>query len=434
MMTIFSSRTLFQTLSQTIAVCLLAAASLTGPAQAQMRIDITGVGANQFPIAIANFADEANAPQKISGIIRDDLARSGQFKLIDTTTVLNEITTPNFSEWKSKGSDALVGGSITRLADGRYDVRFRLYDAVKQSSLGGLSFVSSNDDLRLTAHKIADFIYEKLTGDRGIFATRIAFVMKSGGSYRLQVADSDGQNAVTALTSKEPIISPAWSPDGGKLAYVSFENRKPVVYVHQLATGRRSMIANFKGSNSAPAWSPDGSRLAVVLTRDGQSQIYLMSAEGGEPRKLTSSSGIDTEPEFSADGSTIYFTSDRGGSPQIYRVSASGGEATRITFKSPYSISPRISPDGKTLAYISLRGGRFQVISLDLASGTEQLLTDSFKDESPTFAPNGKIILYATDLGGRGVLASVTTDGRVRQKLSVNAGDVREPTWGPFTK
>jgi TolB protein len=250
--------------------------------------------------------------------------------------------------------------------------------------------------------------------------------------YELQIADSDGFNPQNALVSREPIISPAWSPDGSKLAYVSFEQRKPVVYVHTVATGQRITVANFKGSNSAPAWSPDGRMLAVTLTRDGNSQIYLVNADGSNVRRFTRSSGIDTEAEFSSDGQ-VYFTSDRGGGPQVYRMPVGGGDAQRVTFKGDYNISPRPSPDGKSLAYVSRRGGRFQIYTLDLASGQELLLTDTAKDESPSYAPNGKMILYATEIGGRGVLAMVSSDGRVKQRITTaQGGDVREPTWGPF--
>lgn len=417
------------------ALCL-AGLALPGLAAAQLRVEITGVGANQFPIAIAPFAGDSQAPVDVARVIRDDLARSGAFRIVEAGTApVPEAAPPDLAAWKGRGADALAIGSVTRLADGRYDVRYRLFDAVKQTSLDGQSFVGPASELRLTAHRIADRIYERLTGERGAFATRVAYVVQlSPTAFELVVADSDGANPQTALRSREPIISPAWSPDGAKLAYVSFESRKPVVYVHSVATGQRQVVANFKGNNSAPAFSPDGRTLAVTLTRDGLAQIYLMNIDGSNVRRFTQSSGIDTEPVFSPDGKLIYFTSDRGGSPQIYRQALDGGSAQRVSFGGEYAISPDISPDGRSLVYVARRGGRFQVMLLDLERGTEIPLTDTAKDESPSFAPNGRIVLYATEVGGRGVLGTSSSDGRARARLTGPAGDIREPTWGPLVK
>ena len=287
-------------------------------AVAQLRVEITGVGSQQFPISIANFARNGQAaPAEIDSIIRADLARSGLFRIVDAgSQAIAENATVNFPEWKGRGADALVVGSIARLADGRFDVRYRLLDTVKQAQLDGLSYVSTAADLRLTAHRIADRIYEKITGERGVFATRIAYVVQtSPKSWELHIADADGFNPQAALRSREPIISPAWAPDGTRLAYVSFESGKPVVYVHSVATGERRAVANFRGSNSAPAWSPDGRSLAVTLTREGNSQVFLMNADGSNVRRLTTSSGIDTEPAFSADGGSIT------GSPSLAVIS-----------------------------------------------------------------------------------------------------------------
>ena len=412
-----------------LAFCLLTA----GFAHAQLSIEITGAGANRIPVAIADLLGDPTASRIVTATVRSDLERSGLFKLVDTTGAgLDENSPVNHADWKAKGADALAAGSIGRSPDGRMEARFRIYDTQKGVALGGAAYVTGNDQLRAAGHRIADYIYEKLTGEKGVFSTRIAYVVKSRGQFLLQIADADGQGAATALTSIEPIISPAWSPDGRKLAYVSFEKKKPVVYVHSLANGQRHIVANFKGSNSAPAWSPDGSKLAVVLSKDGNSQVYSVNADGSGLQRLAQSGGIDTEPRYSADGESIYFTSDRGGSPQIYRMGAGGGAAQRVTFEGSYNVSPRPSADGKSLAFISRREGRFQLAVMDLASRQTQVLSDSNKDESPSFAPNSRMILIATEVGGRGVLSAVSSDGRIKQRLSVSAGDVREPAWGPF--
>ena len=419
--------------ARAVLIASFAALAFVRPASGQMRIDVSGVGATQFPIAIGTFAAEARFPQDVAEVVRSDLTRSGAFRLIDPQATLSDTANLDFLSLRSRGADAVLGGSVARLADGRYDVRYRLSDVVRQASIGGASILASEGDLRLAGHRIADWVFEKLTGEKGIFSTRIAFVSRQGTRYRLNIADWDGENVQTPLTSAEPIISASWSPDGTRLAYVSFESKKPVVYVHVLATGQRIPVANFRGSNSAPAWSPDGRTLAVALTRDGLSQIYLVAADGkGVQRRLTTSSGIDTEPRYSPDGGSIYFTSDRGGSPQIYRMATSGGDPVRITFGSSYNVSPRVSPDGKSLAFVTRREGRFLVAMKDLGSGTEQVISDGGREESPSFAPNGRWIMYATQAGGRDSLMAVSIDGRVKQRLTSSAGDIREPTWGPL--
>jgi TolB protein len=409
------------------------AASL--PAWAQFRVEVSGVGLTQLPIAIAPFRGDAQAPQKIAAIVQADLERSGQFRAVDTTgAMLDETTRPDVALWRQKAADSLASGSITRLADGRYDIRFRLWDVVRGQDLGGQSYIVVQADLRLVAHRIADFIYEKLTGDKGIFSTRLTYVTKAGSRYTLWVSDADGENSQAALASPEPIISPAWSPNGGQIAYVSFESRKPVVYVHDVASGRRRLIANFRGSNSAPAWSPDGRSLAVTLSRDGNSQLYSIDANGGEPRRLMQNAGIDTEPIYSPDGRSIYFVSDRGGAPQIYRVPSSGGGAERVTFDGGYNISPALSPDGRWLAYISRVSGAFKLHVMDLSSGGVRAITDTSADESPSFAPNSRLIVYATQQQGREALMTTTLDGKIKARLAGQSGDLREPDWGPFQK
>ena len=412
----------------------LVIASTALPAWAQFRVEISGVGATQVPIAIVKFRDEERASPSlsVSGIVRADLERSGVFRSIDAPGALDEAARPVMTEWRGRAADALVAGSIGRLADGRFDVRFKLWDVVKGVELGGQSQAVDVSDLRLAAHRIADFIYEKLTGDKGVFSTRIAYVTKGGGRFTLRVADSDGEGGQVALSSPEPIISPAWSPDGKQLAYVSFEKQKAVVYVQDTSSGARRELANFRGSNSAPAWSPDGQTIALTLSRDTGSQLYLMDRNGGNVRRLTTSNAIDTEPAFAPDGRGIYFVSDRGGGPQVYRTSVSGGNVERITFGGAYNISPAISPDGRTLAYISRQGG-YRLYTLDLSGSAQPVaLTDSTDDESPSFAPNGRLIIYASRAQGRDVLMTTTLDGKIKARLISTTADVREPVWGPY--
>ncbi len=413
-----------------------AAASLSWPALAQFRVEISGVGGTQLPIALPDFRDEARSGQAVAAIIRADLERSGQFRIVDAAAAgsgLFEGSSLVWSDWRSRSADALAAGSAARLADGRIDLRYKLWDVVKGQDLGGESNVVTPEDVRLGAHRIADTIYQKLTGERGVFATRMAYVTKVGGRYSLRIADADGEGGQIALSSPDPIISPSWSPNGRELAYVSFETRKAVVWVQDITTGRRRMLADFRGTNSAPAFSPDGLQLVLTLSRDGGSQLFLMNRDGSGLKRLTQSSAIDTEATFAPDGRSIYFVSDRGGSPQIYRMAVTGGAAERLTFNSAYSISPAISPDGKTMAFIMrVNGGTFRLCLMDLTSGVVQQISDTSDDESPSFSPNGRLLVYATRTGGRDVLMTSTLDGKIKAKLISTLADVREPTWGPF--
>ncbi len=411
---------------------------MSAPLHAALDIEIFGGGATQIPIAIVPFAAEERLTQSITPVIAADLQRSGLFKMIAPGGLApHEPVEVVYSEWINRGAGALVIGTTTTLPDGQVALRVRLLDVAKQVQLASYIETVPVGQLRAAAHRIADMIYEKLTGDVGVFSTRIAYVVKEGKKYALQVADADGFNAQSVIEYTEPIISPAWSPDGKQLAYVSFENKKPVVYIQTLATRTRKAVANFKGSNSAPAWSPDGKRLAVVLSLMGGSQIFLINADGSGLQRLTQSPGIDTEPSFSPDGQSIIFTSDRGGSPQIYRMQVGGSasqRAERLTFEGSYNVSPHYSQDGKSFTFIHRNGDRFNVAIQDVASRQVQLLTDSKFDESPSFAPNGRIVLYATEVKGRGILSAVSSDGKTRQQLSTQTGDAREPAWGPLPR
>jgi len=416
----------------------LAAPLLAAPlsALAQFRVEISGVGVTQLPIAVAPFRGEASSPQPISKIIMADLARSGQFRFVlANNDVIDENTHPDMSAWRQRGADSLAGGSVVRQTDGHFNASFRLWDVVRGADLGGQSYVVPQSDLRLAAHKISDYIYEKLTGEKGVFSTRLAYVTRAGTRYTLWVADADGENAQPALFSVESIISPAWSPNGRSLAYVSFEARKPVIYVHDIATGKRRMVADFRGSNSAPAWSPDGRQIVATLSLAGGSQLYRINVDGGgTPQRLTQSSSIDTEPCFAPNGQQIYFVSDRGGSPQIYRMSAGGGSAQRVTFDGNYNVSPSLSPDGRWLAYIARSGDSYRLRVMDISSGQSNFVTDTTDDSSPSFAPNSRLIVYATRQGGRAALMTTTVDGKFKARLASPSGDIREPAWGPYQR
>jgi len=423
-------------LMASVFMVMLSMTGMSSSALAQMNIQITGVGQSLYPIAVMRFKDEGKLPTSITDIIRQDLARSGYFKNTENGNASeSDEGTPNYKSWAARGADALAVGSVVQTSAGQFEIRYKLFDIRKSESLGGLNINSSADNLRAAAHKIADDIILKLLGERGIFSTRLSYVIKEGKRYRLVISDADGQNIRNAMNSGEPIISPSWSPDGKKVAYVSFEDRKPVIYVHELATGRRIPLSNQKGNNSAPSWSPDGKKLAISLSKDGNTQIYSINADGTGLHRLTRGYTIDTEPQYSADGRSIYFTSDRGGNPQIYRMSAEGEQvegAKRITYKQGFVTSPRISPDGKYLAYIANIGGAFRLYILNLATGDSQALTDGTSDESPSFAANGRYVLYSMKVGGKRVLAAVSVDGNSKQVLSIPGSDVRQPSWGPF--
>ncbi|MFM1826774.1 MAG: hypothetical protein RLY67_155 [Pseudomonadota bacterium] len=426
------------------ALALLLPFAMGHSAAAQgLKIDITGVGDKLSPIAVApiapmNPADRAFV-ETVQEVLEANLRRTGAFNLLPVapqSPALNDTVGASadlFKRWKSQGADALVVSGLYRTIDGRVDLRFRLLDNLQNRDLGGLSLVTAATtlDARRSAHRMADYIYEKLTGEPGFFSTRLAYVRKEGSTQILMIADSDGENAQPALRSVQPIISLTWSMDGSRLAYVSFESGKAVVYTHELATGRRQVVANYRGSNSAPAWSPDGRQLAVTLTKDGSSQIYIVNADGSNPRRLTAGGAINTEPTFSHDGQSIYFTSDRGGSPQIYRVNVNGAfPPERVTFEGSFNARPVVSPDGKLMAFIARRDGKFLVAVRDLASGQERIVSNGPKDDSPSFAPSSKWIIFSSRIAGKDALSAVSSDGRVRTHISLDTGGIRNPAWG----
>lgn len=418
---------------------------LLAPAgRAVLTIEITRGVDIGTPIAIVPFSWEGpvKLPQNVSDVIEADLARSGRFAVLprkDFFSTPHEDKDVVFKDWRIVKAEALVIGSVRLVAPEKYQVQFRLYDVFKETQIAGFRYTVGAGMLRSVAHQISDIIYEKITGEPGAFNTRIAYITREEPPgvtpvYKLQVADSDGVNPQTVVRSADPLLSPAWSPDSNRLAYVSFEDKRSKVYIQSLTTGRRELIAEFPGLNSAPAWSPDGRRLALTLSRDGNAEIYAMHLDTRELKRLTSDPAIDTEPAWSPDGRDIIFTSDRAGSPQIYRMSASGGSAERLTFDGDYNARASYAADGKSLTFVSRQQGGFRIAVVRLDTRTTQVLTETSLDESPSFAPNGRMIIYATEVRGRGVLATVSADGRVRQLIKFEEGDIREPAWSPYNR
>jgi len=413
-------------------------------AHAALTIEITRGVETGTPIAIVPFSWEGavRPPQNVSDVVGADLTRSGRFAVLppkDYVSLPHEDKDVVFKDWRILKAEALVIGSVRLVAPGKYQVQFRLYDVFKESQLAGFRYTVGPELLRSVAHQISDIIYQKLTGEPGAFNTRIAYVTREESPrappvYKLQVADSDGFNPQTVVRSTEPLLSPAWSTDGNRLAYVSFEAKRSKVYIQNVRDGRRELVAEFRGINSAPAWSPDGRHLALTLSRDGNAEIYVMRLDTRELRRLTYDPAIDTEAAWSPDGRYIIFTSDRAGSPQIYRMSASGGSAERLTFDDDYNARASYAPDGKSIVFVTRQQGNFRIAVMPLTGGPMQVLTDTSLDESPSFAPNGRMIIYATEVRGRGVLASVSADGRVRQLFKFEEGDVREPAWSPYNR
>lgn len=425
-----------------LVVILLAFLALE--ARAQLEIEIVQGNASQLPIAIVPFQWRAAGPPPIttvSDVVSADLYRSGLFAPVDEEDMVDrpaDAESIRFGTWRLLQVDYLVIGWINDTSNGGYDIVYQLFDVNTQERL--LSQITSvgPGDLRFGAHRVADAIYEKLTGVPGAFATRIAYVSATGEGnglrYELVVADADGYSPITVVGSPEPLLSPSWSPDGERLAYVSFEAGNSAIYVQEVTTGARQLVSSGKGINGAPAFSPDGRSLALTLSRSGNPEIYVRDLETGATRQLTSHWAIDTEPVWSPDGDTVYFTSDRSGRPQIYAVEAGGGTARRVTFEGDYNARATLAPDGRSLAVAHGRGNEYRIAVWDLENERLRVLTPGSLDESPSFAPNGSMILYATREGTRGVLSAVSADGNVRQRIILSEGDVREPAWSPVIR
>jgi len=418
-------------------VCLAA-----GPAHAQLRLDITQGVRDAVPIAVVPFGGQGAGPATdVAAVIANDLRLSGRFAPLESRDLVSRPTSAaeiRFDEWRMLRSDFIVVGRVEPDRAG-VAVTYELFNVRTGQPLLSQRIASTERGLRATAHRIADAIFERLTGIPGAFSTRIAYVSVEGRSpaqrYKLLVADADGHAPRTVLESTEPVMSPAWSPDGQSLAYVSFEGKISAIYVQRLATGERRRVSARSGINGAPSWSPDGRRLALTLSRDGNLDLYVLDLASQALTRVTNDDAIDTEPEWSADGASLYFTSDRAGSPQVYQVAVAGGrEPQRLTFTNSYNARPRLAPDGKSLALVTLDRGGYRIGTFDLQARNLRVLTDSSQDESPSYAPNGAVIIYATQAGGRGALAMVSSDGRFQQRLSADKGDVREPVWSPFPR
>ena len=429
-------------LSAVLACAALGILGLPTPAQARLTIEVTGGVEAAQPIAVVPFGvSEGLIPKEdVAAVIGADLVRTGKFRALPTRDMMAMPSTAaevDLRDWSLLNMNSLVIGRVEAEGSG-YRVSYSLFDVFGGKEIGSGSLSSTAGGLRSTAHRIADEVFEKLTGQPGVAATRIAYITSdgrgSGQTVTLRVADADGSNPQTIVSSNDPIMSPAWAPDGRRLAYVSFENRRAAVYVQDLASGRRDLVAAYPGINGSPAFAPDGQRLAMTLSKDGNANIYVLNLQTRELTQVTDHFAIDTEPAWSPDGTQLVFTSDRGGSPQIYRMSAAGGPAERISAEGDYNARASYAPDGKSITMVSRINGQFRVAVHDLERGFTKLLSQGDLDESPSFAPNGSMVIYATIQNGRGVLATAAVEGGGSQRLSQDAGEVREPTWSPMIK
>mgnify|MGYP001814454268 FL=1 len=419
-------------------------AAMINTVEAQLVVEITE-GIKRRPIAIVPFAWEGNTPEMptdVSSIIAADLERSGRFRTIPEEDMLQKPTSGaevDFDDWAILDVEAVVVGRVRQTAENAYSVQFQLFDVYGRKQLVGYRIPASRGTMRRAAHRLADMIYEELTGIAGVFDTRVTYVTaeerRDGRLYSLIVSDADGFNEYKIMESADPIMSPAWSPDSRRIAYVSFEGNRSSIFVQTLRTGNRVQVSSRAGVNGAPAFSPDGRKLVVTLSdADGNLDIYTLDIATRQTRRITTHRAIDTEGSWSPDGRYIYFTSDRSGGPQVYRVSANGGSAERVTFEGSYNARPRISPDGEKLAMVHLQNGNYRIAVMDLDRKDLLVLSAGRQDESPSFAPNSDTLIYATRTGRNGVLESVTADGLIRQRLQSGDGDVREPVWSPFQR
>ena len=428
-------------LTKILISCLL---GLSTQVHAVLDIKITQGIEQALPIAIVPFgwSQASNvAPIDMAAIISNDLSRSGRFNVMaeqDLPQKPSDFDAINFSDWRKLGMEHILIGNLGLTNSGDYEVSFRLIDIYRGKQVAGFRIPTNASQLRRVAHQVSDIVFEKLIGIPGAFDTRVAYITVSENQSRkihsLQIADADGYNAQILLESPEPLMSPAWSPDGKKIAYVSFEGKNSAIYIQDIRTGARELVAANPGINSAPDWSPDGSQLAMTLSKDGNTEIYVMNLSNRSLKRLTHHAAIDTEPDWSPDGRKIAFTSDRSGGPQIYEIDVNGGEPKRLSFDGKYNTRPEYSPDGKTITLVHAVNGSYRIGLLDVRTGYINTLTDSRLDESPSFAPNGGMIIYATTGVIGAQLAAVSTDGRIHQRLGLQKGDVREPAWGPFLK
>jgi TolB protein len=433
----------FIDMKKLVALLFILSGLMAMPAQAILTIEITkGVDVG-IPIAIVPFSWNGApvAGESMTKIIEADLTRSGRFDSIPRSDFLQQPHNSKqvrFKDWRLTKTDYLVVGNIRQAGIKTYVVKFQLLDVFKGRTLTGYEYKVQDTKLRNVAHQISDIIYEKLTGEKGAFNTKIAYITvekkKRGRRFLLQVADSDGFSPQTILDSNQPLMSAAWSPDARKLAYVSFEKKRSMIYIQRLSDGKRENVASFKGINSAPAFSPDGTKLAFVSSKEGNTEIYVIDLRTRAMKRLTHHRGIDTEPSWMPNGRELVFTSSRSGQPQIYRMKADGSGVQRLTYSGKYNARPSVSADGRLMVMISRGNKRYHVAVMNLRNKEITKLTDTLLDESPSFAPNGRMVLYATAQGNRGVLAAVSSDGRVRQSLRFLQGDVREPAWSPYLR